>query len=673
MPIAQIQDNDRRERFVATAGQTVFPYDFPIYAATDLQVRRERSGVITTLTYGADYSVTGAQNQTGGNVVLTAGATLNDIIVILSNMSAARTGQFVNGGDLSAAALEAEFNRNRILIQQNYRDGRNALLFPPTDPSMQDLPPIALRASRFLAFDINGQPYAATPAAGTVLDAISRLGDNMSGRFGFTPGSATAPGLTPNNDNTSGLFSQPGAIAVAVNGQEVSRFISGGLRAEQTGTGSVSRTVESKLRDTIHVKDFGAVGDGITDDGPAIQAAINAAIARQGGSVNFGGLTYKITSSLNVTGLFGVNLIGQGSDGSHDGGAGFGPATKILWAGAPGGTMLNFASNIGASRMYGGGVLDMQLDCQAVAGIGLLVNSIRNGNFSRIYVSNPTIAAYKLTTRGNAAMAEASDTQRCVFDRLSWRCIDSAAVRGAHGIWITSYSPVGADSNTSLNWFLEPDGQNWGGVGSGYGIFLEDGDNNTFINPRIYRVNTTVEAIRINGNTSCDANHFWNPSTGGSSGTNGIGIKGTASGFAINPTRNSFWCVDQGNGTLYPTADAGVIFGWHGDNNVWVKKLGKQMILGDNDAPILFAAASFGTETLKVINASGNHMILTNGTEIWGVNINTANGDLRLQRVAGTGSVDVGNGAPVKIEGKTVLQGAVDTGGAGFRLLRVAN
>jgi hypothetical protein len=117
MTIAQIQDNDRKERFVATAGQTVFPYDFPIYAATDLQVRRERSGVITTLTYGADYSVTGAQNQTGGNVVLTAGATLNDIIVILSNMPSARTGQFVNGGDLTAAALEAEFNRNRILIQ----------------------------------------------------------------------------------------------------------------------------------------------------------------------------------------------------------------------------------------------------------------------------------------------------------------------------------------------------------------------------------------------------------------------------------------------------------------------------------------------------------------------------------------------------------------------------
>ena len=47
----------------------------------------------------------------------------------------------------------------------------------------------------------------------------------------------------------------------------------------QSGTGAIQRTVENKLKDTISVKDFGAVGDGVTDDAPEIQAALNYAIA----------------------------------------------------------------------------------------------------------------------------------------------------------------------------------------------------------------------------------------------------------------------------------------------------------------------------------------------------------------------------------------------------------
>jgi len=64
------------------------------------------------------------------------------------------------------------------------------------------------------------------------------------------------------------------------------------------GTGAVATTVQTKLRENVSVKDFGAVGNGSTDDRGAISAAQTAAA---GNTLLFPAGTYSIASNLTIT------------------------------------------------------------------------------------------------------------------------------------------------------------------------------------------------------------------------------------------------------------------------------------------------------------------------------------------------------------------------------------
>lgn len=67
----------------------------------------------------------------------------------------------------------------------------------------------------------------------------------------------------------------------------------------QSGTGAVSRTLQTRGREVITVTDFGAVGDGTTDDTAAIAAAITAA---SGKTLVFPdpSVAYKVTSGFTI-------------------------------------------------------------------------------------------------------------------------------------------------------------------------------------------------------------------------------------------------------------------------------------------------------------------------------------------------------------------------------------
>ena len=64
------------------------------------------------------------------------------------------------------------------------------------------------------------------------------------------------------------------------------------------GTGAVNRSINLKLAETVSVKDFGAVGDGSTDDSAAVQKAYNFMASLGGGIIIWPKASYKINSTI---------------------------------------------------------------------------------------------------------------------------------------------------------------------------------------------------------------------------------------------------------------------------------------------------------------------------------------------------------------------------------------
>jgi len=88
---------------------------------------------------------------------------------------------------------------------------------------------------------------------------------------------------------------------------------------DQGSTGAVNRPIDEKFEESISVKDFGAKGDGVTDDAPAIMAAYASIIANsstKSGNLYFPQGTYAVGSQLdfNLGGTSSVlNIFGDGN------------------------------------------------------------------------------------------------------------------------------------------------------------------------------------------------------------------------------------------------------------------------------------------------------------------------------------------------------------------------
>jgi hypothetical protein len=121
------------------------------------------------------------------------------------------------------------------------------------------------------------------------------------------------------------------------------------------GAGAVTTNVQTKLRESVSVKDFGAVGDGVADDTSAIQAAMDAisttpvsGIALLSGTIVFPPGVYNITDEIVLPAMVNCEITSSGFYGD----ATQPPrtiSTTIIWVGATSPDKAIFRSPAGTS------------------------------------------------------------------------------------------------------------------------------------------------------------------------------------------------------------------------------------------------------------------------------------------------------------------------------------
>lgn len=253
------------------------------------------------------------------NVTLTLGGTPAGALINAVSITAGWSGQLaVNRGGTAGETATAGFNnlsptttRGDLVVRDASNNVRLAvgaanrvLRSNGTDPSWAQVA-LSTDVTGTLAIANGGTGQTTATAAFDALSPTTTRGDI----------------IFRNATVNTRLAATTAGYLLQTNGASTDPTFSGYLQA---GTGAVTRTWQERLREQVYVKDFGAVGDGTTDDTAALQAAITYAVG-VGGEVLLGNGKYRITGA---TGLVipethtsddentKISIIGEGSGAS---------------------------------------------------------------------------------------------------------------------------------------------------------------------------------------------------------------------------------------------------------------------------------------------------------------------------------------------------------------------
>lgn len=354
-------------RYLANGVQTDFIYPFPIFASEDMAV------FLDGAPQSGGFTVMQAGETGGGTVVFDTAPASGLIVTLERRMPLERLTDYIEGGDFSAQSINTELDFLTAGLQQVEREQSPMLRYHDHEtPGVTSLPDRSIRANKALGFDGDGNPVAVS---------------------------------------LSGSMAPPDFTAV--------------------GIGAVTRTSHDKFSDAVSIKDFGAIGDGLTDDTLAIQKALAAH-----DSVFVPPGTYLITQPLELKSY--QTLIGAGQTATIKANA----MVNILEITASYVTVQNLRLESGniAIKLYG---KDSPCVNNAISDVttwqaqtGILMDGGVDGNrptywnnFDRVLVAQPFVNGIHLMRSGAGDTPNANRFHQC-------RVYSLGATTSGHGLYI---------------------------------------------------------------------------------------------------------------------------------------------------------------------------------------------------------------------------------------------
>lgn len=272
-----------------------FPVTFRFLDNSHLQIVQATGLVQNTLTLNVDYTVTGAGASAGGTVTLTTVLPFGQTLTINRNVPITQLTDYVQSDSFPAQSHEDALDKLTMIDQQLAASINGAIRVPETVSTLPALPPAAARAGLSLVFDAFGNPtVAAALPTGTQFQFGVPYNDQFTPNGGVNYALTTSPGLLRNLDVWVGGVKQRNGIDFtwsvaspmiltssvawptdATVEVEYTQALPVGVSDASVVNYSPSITypvgsIGRKASERISAKDFGAKGDGVTDDTTAI-------------------------------------------------------------------------------------------------------------------------------------------------------------------------------------------------------------------------------------------------------------------------------------------------------------------------------------------------------------------------------------------------------------------